>query len=336
MTNKPWILLVTHAGDFYTIDRVQEELEQQGYPTLRFNTDEFPLKAKITQRISTDQSKEVWIEADGKRINTREIGGAWIRKVFSAKFDVEMDPLHLKGCIKESSEVVRILLSCLDGMPVINQFEAGMHAENKFTQQRYARKCGLQVPETLITNDPEEARAFYHAHQGQVIAKMLTSLSTSMDGKAPIVYTNALREEDLEDLDSLCYCPMVFQPNIPKAYELRLIYVGGKTYTGKIGVANTTSDGKDDWRKSAVQPTSVWEHYEVPEYLNKQIHQLMTELRLSYGAFDFICDPEGTYHFLEVNPSGEWGMLERDLNLPIAKAIADTLVQKVEQEALLY
>lgn len=47
-----------------------------------------------------------------------------------------------------------------------------------------------------------------------------------------------------------------------------------------------------------------------------------------------ICTPAGEYVFLEVNPGGEWGMLERDLCLPISEAIAvalledDTLPQK--------
>lgn len=334
MHGKPWILLVTHSGDYFTIDRVQEALEEMGYPTLRFNTDEFPLKAKITQRISTAEAKEVWIEAEGKKVNLREIGGTWIRKVFSSKFDVEMDSVSLQGCIKESAQVVRILLSCLDGMPVINQFDLGIAAENKFTQQRLARKCGLLIPDTLITNDPAEAKAFFYKHEGNVVAKMLTSIEMSMDGSAPIVYTNALTEEDLEDLDGLCYSPMVFQRKITKAYELRLIYVGGKVFTGKISVGEE-STGKDDWRKSKGADAPVWEVYDTPQFLQEQVHKLMTGLSLSYGAFDFICDPQGKYHFLEVNPAGEWGMLERDLGLPIARAIAETLAEKVEQEAIL-
>jgi hypothetical protein len=39
-----------------------------------------------------------------------------------------------------------------------------------------------------------------------------------------------------------------------------------------------------------------------------------------------ICTPAGEHVFLEVNPSGEWGMLERDLGLPIADAIAGALL----------
>jgi glutathione synthase/RimK-type ligase-like ATP-grasp enzyme len=51
----------------------------------------------------------------------------------------------------------------------------------------------------------------------------------------------------------------------------------------------------------------------------------MQALGLSFGAVDFIRTPEGEHVFLEVNPSGEWGMLQRDLGLPIAEAIADIL-----------
>jgi glutathione synthase/RimK-type ligase-like ATP-grasp enzyme len=53
----------------------------------------------------------------------------------------------------------------------------------------------------------------------------------------------------------------------------------------------------------------------------------MSELGLVFGAVDFICTPAGEYVFLEVNPGGEWGMLERDLRLPISEAIAAALVE---------
>ena len=53
----------------------------------------------------------------------------------------------------------------------------------------------------------------------------------------------------------------------------------------------------------------------------------MSELGLVFGAVDLICTPEREYVFLEVNPSGEWGMLERDLGLPISEAIAKALLE---------
>jgi glutathione synthase/RimK-type ligase-like ATP-grasp enzyme len=52
----------------------------------------------------------------------------------------------------------------------------------------------------------------------------------------------------------------------------------------------------------------------------------MSELGLVFGAIDLICTPEGEHVFLEVNPAGEWGMLERELSLPISDAIAGALM----------
>jgi len=53
----------------------------------------------------------------------------------------------------------------------------------------------------------------------------------------------------------------------------------------------------------------------------------MLDLGLVFGAVDLICTPAGEYVFLEVNPGGEWGMLERDLGLPISEAIAAALLE---------
>ena len=58
----------------------------------------------------------------------------------------------------------------------------------------------------------------------------------------------------------------------------------------------------------------------------------MSELGLVFGAIDMICTPAGEHVFLEVNPGGEWGMLERDLGLPIADAIARALLLPAETE----
>ena len=38
--------------------------------------------------------------------------------------------------------------------------------------------------------------------------------------------------------------------------------------------------------------------------------------------------------FLEVNPQGEWGMLQRDLGLPIGEAIAIKLVNRITKNEL--
>jgi glutathione synthase/RimK-type ligase-like ATP-grasp enzyme len=82
-----------------------------------------------------------------------------------------------------------------------------------------------------------------------------------------------------------------------------------------------------DWRRS--RPHEVhWEKGELPRDVAERLVRLVAALGLVYGAADLIVTPEGRYVFLEVNPGGEWGMLEKELGLPIAAALADALASE--------
>ena len=54
---------------------------------------------------------------------------------------------------------------------------------------------------------------------------------------------------------------------------------------------------------------------------------IMKKLSLSFGGIDLALVGD-TYYFIEVNPTGEWGWLTSCANLPIDKAIVDTLVNR--------
>lgn len=65
----------------------------------------------------------------------------------------------------------------------------------------------------------------------------------------------------------------------------------------------------------------------LPSDVGAKLIALARRLGLVFGAADFIVTPDGRHVFLEINPAGEWGMLERDLSLPISEAIADELTK---------
>jgi biotin carboxylase len=54
---------------------------------------------------------------------------------------------------------------------------------------------------------------------------------------------------------------------------------------------------------------------------------MMVHLGLTCGAIDLLVPDDGEPYFLEVNPSGEWGMWEHALGLPIAAALAEALLE---------
>ena len=116
-----------------------------------------------------------------------------------------------------------------------------------------------------------------------------------------------------------------FQEEIPRAYELRVAWVDGRCFAGHL---DTGGDDVVDWRNTHTELT--WTRGEVPQDIQHKLGQVMERLDLVSGAFDLMVTPDGEYVFLEVNPDGEWGMLEKWAGLPISDAYADALLRGVQ------
>ncbi|MDJ0840329.1 MAG: MvdC family ATP-grasp ribosomal peptide maturase [Acidobacteriota bacterium] len=322
------VLCITHSGDFYTIDNVMAALAQRGYDPVRIDSDRFPMELRISGRPETGAT---FVTGD-RSFEAGEVVGLWRRKVFMPKFDDGLDAQFVEGCIRESAAAFSGLLGTFRHLPSVNPFGSDRRGEDKLWQLAEARKAGLTVPRTLIGNDPEQVRAFYKTCGGKVVTKMLTPLTISMGRPSAFVYTSEITEEDLTELDGLRYSPMIFQEKIEKDVELRVAYVDGKVFTGTID-ASESQKGQTDWRRSE-SGANQWAAGSVTEELRAKMQTMMEAMGLIFGAFDFIRTPEGEHVFLEVNPAGEWGMLEKYLDLPIADAIAEALHVRIRQASL--
>lgn len=313
------ILLLTHSGDFYTIDLVAEALARRDVRPIRFNTDLFPSSIKLSgARLVTET---------GEQISAAEVRAVWARKIWSPRMAGDLDDRYRAMCVGESIAALEGFLDAFHDARWVNDLQRQRAAENKQRQLRLAARAGLRVPRTLVTNDPVAARQFFAETDGQTVAKLLRPITVSMDAVDAFVYTNRVREEDLRDVEALRHCPMVFQELIPKACELRVAWVAGEVFAGAVD-ASGTSRGQVDWRRVAPEECR-WQKAELPGEVAGSLRALMSELGLVFGAVDLICTPAGEYVFLEVNPSGEWGMLKRDLDLPISEAIAEALTRNV-------
>jgi len=318
------VLLLTHSGDFYTVDLVSQALARKGVRPIRFNTDLFPSSIKLSTRAGDERTADLFTE-EGAQLSTTEVRAVWARKLWTPLMADDIDERYRSMCITESIAALEGFLDALHDSRWVNDLGRQRAAENKQRQLRLAERAGLRVPRTLVTNDPAAARQFFAETGGQMVAKLLRPLTVSMDAVASFVYTNRVREEDLAGADALRHCPMVFQELIPKACELRVAYVAGETFAGALD-ASGTSRGQTDWRRVAPEECR-WQKTQLPTEVASGLQALMSELGLVFGAVDLIYTPAGEYVFLEVNPGGEWGMLERDLGLPISEAIAKALLE---------
>ena len=326
MATKPerdTVLLLTHSRDYYTVERVSDALNARGVKTFRFDTDRFPREVRLVARLGADgfsytvEDRATFCCADAVR-------AVWARKMWPPQLDEKLDPKFERMCVRECVAALAGFLDGLHGARWVNERARESEAENKLLQLRLAHEAGLRVPRTLLTNDAEQARKFFSENDGALVAKLLAPVSFGMDADSAFVYTSEVSEADLEDTSGLRHSPMVFQERIQKSLELRIVYVAGKFFVGGLD-ASRSAGGQVDWRR-ATPGECLWQHATIPPELRTRLSTLMCKLQLAYGAIDLIRTPSGEHVFLEVNPGGEWGMLERDLGLPISEAIADALL----------
>lgn len=316
------IISLTHSRDYYTVDKVNHALKERGYQVLRLNCDQFPGHYQL----SFSSGNPLVIQHPEGDIKGSDIAGVWMRKNHSPVLPDTLSPDVKRQCVRESEQAKNILLNSIDA-PWIDRFDDIRRAENKLLQLQLAAQVGLATPATLISNSPDQVRRFYHQLKGQVVVKMLTPASQSMQGPPQFVYTSELLAEQLDHMEGLSLSPMVFQQKIQKEYELRIAYIDGHCFCGMLTTHNATPLTQVDWRQ-AKPGELVWKEASIPQALRLKLKALMDKLSLTFGAFDIIKSPTG-YVFLEVNPSGEWGMLEKDLDLPIATHIAAALHNKI-------
>lgn len=322
------ILCITHSNDFYTVDIVINKFKELGLDVIRFNSDDFSYK--IHFEYCNFSNKEVLrLTTPEFDITTNQIQAVWYRKLWTINVPENLDEEYKKIYYQEYITMRNIFFDSLRNAFWMNPFSIDHEiGENKFYQLQLASSSGLTIPKSLFTNNPKSvAHFFYSVSNKQMIAKLHGSLSRSMSGNTPFFPTTVIEEEDLANLDTLIYCPMIFQEQIDKQYELRIIYVDGSFFAGKINAENSIK-GSTDWR-AANDIFPKWEIYSLPEEISNSLTTMMKKMNLFFGAIDMIRNKSGEYVFLEVNPQGEWGMLQRDLDYPIGETIATKIASKI-------
>jgi glutathione synthase/RimK-type ligase-like ATP-grasp enzyme len=158
-----------------------------------------------------------------------------------------------------------------------------------------------------------------------MVTKMLSSFAIYDEGKELVVFTNAVKPEDFEDLSGLSLCPATFQELLPKSLEIRATVVGQRVMSAAVD-SQVSARATHDWRRDGVRMLQDWRPYQLPFEVEQKILRLMDHFSLNYGAIDVILTPDGKHVFLELNPCGEFFWLERSPGLPISDAIADVLL----------
>lgn len=67
------------------------------------------------------------------------------------------------------------------------------------------------------------------------------------------------------------------------------------------------------------------DHYKLPQHIEDSCREYVANAGLVFGALDLV-EHSGEFYFLEINPNGEWGWLEKTVGVKISSAICDVLL----------
>lgn len=318
------IIILTNKDDV-TVDFIVRELRNQNKKYYRLNTEDIPDKVKICFSF---RENKFWIFDLKKniQIDLDEISSVYFRRARVSDLR-EIDLIndrernYLRG---ELAFVLEGLYKLLENKYWLNNVYRIREAENKIYQIQIAKKVGVIVPESIITNIAQEAKFFIEKNNQDCVIKPIKSGSVSDNSGSEIIFTSSIKKKTMTDEERIAAFPIYLQENIHKQYDLRCIVVGEHVYCAQID-SQCDEEGKIDWRKSR-------------KYLNHSIHKLPLEIErkcieitkrlgLNYSAIDLILDKSGKYTFLECNPNGQWAWLQIRLGFPISRDIVKMLIE---------
>lgn len=317
------IVLLTHKQDS-TADRVVDELHRRRVPFVRVNTEDFPARTRCSIRLPDAAPLAARLDLDGGRqLSPEQVTAVWYRRPEPSDIDPRVtDRAARRFAAQEARAALDGLLALAPQARWVNRPHANRAGEIRPAQLKAAAGEGLLIPNTLITNDSAEARAFHAEMSGAVVVKSIGPAFHD-PRHTTRVYTSRVHEEHLAHLDDdLAHAPVLLQEQIAKRLEIRLTLVGDQVFAAQID-SQASLVTKDDWRRDALAAPHAVHH--LPDEIAAACLRVLSRFDLQFGTMDLILTPDGRYVFLELNPNGEWDWIEALTGLPIASALADLL-----------
>lgn len=314
------ILVVSHDGDDHS-PVVLERLQGLGVRATLLDLARFPRHLRLSLTCSNSDGPSALFSSENGEpdLPLDDLRVIWWRRPQPFELDPRIeDPAAASFAHHECYQAIAGLWPTLSPF-WINEPHRDERASGKSFQLAVAQDVGLEIPPTLITNDPESARRFSAEHglENTIYKTFSGTLNAWRE-------TRLLRQEELGMLDSVSLAPVIFQEYVPAALDLRVTMIDGEVFAAAIHSQETPY--KVDYRMH-MDETPV-EPYVLPEPIVDRLRLLMRRLGLVYGAIDLRLTPDGRFVFFEVNPSGQWLFIEERTGQPITDRIVALMVEK--------
>ena len=210
-----------------------------------------------------------------------------------------------------SNDAMSLLQTLIKACPArwVNSWQAYQFHREKPLQLGAVHQLGVQIPPTMVTNDPDDVRRFAQSHARVIFKPVYGGAYTRELGPAHL----AAPRLEL----ALQLAPITLQAYIPGT-NMRSYVLGNAVYAAEIRSASL--DFRED-SHPAVLPVVL------PEAVQEQCLAIARTLFLTWTAIDWRLTPWGEYVFLEANPSPMFLHFERQTGFPITQDLVHLLMQ---------
>jgi ATP-GRASP peptide maturase of grasp-with-spasm system len=312
------ILILTSIGDASS-DLVVDWLDYLKHKYVRINSYDL-FEKKIVFSL---QQNDTSIVIDNKKLDIEAVNVVWFRKFGyfeDSDFFEKISKLYGINIVNHiSKEFYKILYFFLLTFKykhwLTNPFKLNL---NKLDVLRIASMCGFNTPNSSITNEMSAENT------NMIVKSVYDPLLMNLRGSNFLTYTNLLITKDMNEISNVFF-PSLIQTKIEKKYEVRVFYLMGKCYAMAIFSQNDDQT-KIDFRKYNWNNPNRFLPYQLPRSECFKIGKLMKEINLNCGSIDLIKAHDDKYYFLEVNPTGQFGMVDFPCNYGLHYKVAKTLI----------
>lgn len=314
------ILIITRQDDSHS-NAVTAELKRRGRPFFRFEPD------RLSAFPAISWTNTGWVHPQllpSCHFDWNNITSVWFRRpdlpIVSRDTCLTKDAIrvtHIRGIVEATWHL-------LENRTWINPLRPSWAARAKPFQLKLAAIAGLEVPRTLISNDPNEIIKFSKAC-GDMVYKPLTShCETDQRGHSRGLYAAGVTHDFVvKHRDQLQRSPSIFQERIRKQADIRVTVLGDQIFATAIippRNANTTVDWRSDIASRRFSSITL------PNGILLAVRKLMNLMHLRTSCLDFLLTQDDRYVFLEANPDGQWLWVQHTTGSPVLDAFVELLV----------
>lgn len=328
------ILIISSSEDVST-DLVINWLhyyQKKFYRLNFFDILDAPYKTEICYSLN-----ENILRINSKKIKLNDVNAVWLRKFGSFKkstfYKSCLGEIRQDILIQQTGEFNAFVMAIVKNInPNSYWITHYLHgAQNKWNVLKKAADAGLSIPKTFFTNTKKDLET-WRGHSPIISKPMNEPYFFTKGSSFFTMYTKEITDKELAYLAD-DFFPSAIQNKIEKEYEIRIFFLDNKCYSMAIFSQNDKQTAVDFRNYNTTFPNRFIP-YQLPCEVEERLCVFMDNLNLNCGSIDMIKEKNGDYVFLEVNPNGQFGMVDFPCNYSLHKLVAEKLIEKDETNLL--